>query len=112
MEMISLSWGKGMAYQQRTSWMTAVHESRACTFISYSTKHKMTLTLIWAPGHGCNVNVNTNEAVLLSLCTCCVPSLAVWEMACPTCWGPRKIVLFSVMEAGVSWSQRFDFPSQ
>lgn len=58
--------------------------SRICTFISCSTKYNETLTLIWAPGiQGCNVNINNNEAILPSLCTCCSPSLAVWKMAAP-----------------------------
>lgn len=60
-----------------------VFGSRICTFISWSTKYNETLTLIWAAGiQGYNVNIN-NETILLSLCTCCFPSLAVWEMAAP-----------------------------
>lgn len=92
MEMLSLSGWKGQDRNWGVAECWAAHQSRACTFISSSTKLSKTLTPTWAPGHGCNVNINTNEAFLLSLCTCCFPSLAVWEMACPTCWGPQKIV--------------------
>lgn len=60
--MVILSWGKGIGYQRRTCGVMG----SACTFISCSTKHKMTLTLMWAPGHACNVNINTEEAILLS----------------------------------------------
>lgn len=82
--------GEGAGYHLRSSWVMGRAGLAPSSPAAPNTVK--TLTPARAPGHGCNVNINTNEAFLLSLCTCCFPSLAVWEMACPTCWGPQKIV--------------------